>query len=134
MCIKPSHRVLWSWWTALSILFGSLTVAGIWLGGWLGYLFIPLWLWGGVYLWLRRRRLHYAVTDGYICAVDGVFITTQRMIPIEAVRQTTLWQGPVERLCRTAFILINSTGGYLLIEGVDRQQAEGWCRRLTADG
>jgi len=130
MCIKPSPHVWWSWWTALSMIFGPLTVAGIWLFGWWGWTLIPLWLWGGVYLWLRRRRLRYAVTDGYIYATSGVFITTRRMIPIEAVRQATLLIGPVERLCRTAFILINSTGGYLLIEGIDRPQAEGWCRRL----
>lgn len=130
MCIKPSPRVWWSWWTALSMIFGPLTVTGIRLLGRLGYFLIPLWLLGGIYLWLRCRRLRYAVTDGYIYATSGVFITTRRMIPIEAVRQVTLLIGPVERLCRTAFILINSTGGYLLMEGVDRPQAEVWCRRL----
>ena len=130
MCIKPSPRAVWSWWTALSMIFGPLTVTGIRLLGRLGYFLIPLWLWGGIYLWLRCRRLRYAVTDGYIYTTSGVFITTRRMIPIAAVRQVTLLTGPVEQLCRTAFILINSTGGYLLIEGVDRPQAEVWCRRL----
>jgi len=141
MCIKPSPRVLWSWGSALLIPLILLTASGVWLCARLLRPLLPLWLllmgalwlWCGVYLLLRRRRLCFAVTDGYICVTDGVWITTRRMIPLEAVRQVTLLQGPVERLCRTAFILVNATGGYLLIEGIDQRQAEAWCRRLTPD-
>lgn len=141
MCVKPSPRVLWSWGSALLVPLILLTAGGVWICVRLLRPFLPLWLllmgalWllCGIYLLLRRRRLCFSVTDGYVCASDGVWITTRRMIPLEAVRQVTLLQGPVERLCRTAFILVNATGGYLLIEGIDRQQAEVWCRRLTPD-
>ena len=131
MCDKPSSRVLWSWWTILCLPLCLLTAAGLWLDTRLWCLFIPLWGWCGLYLWLRRRRLRFAIADGYIRVTRGVWITTQRMISLEAVRQVTLLQGPIERLCGTAFILVNSTGGYLLIEGIDCQQADIWCRRLT---
>ncbi len=132
MCDKPSSRVLWSWWAALCLPLCLLTAAGLWLDTRLLYLFIPLWVWCSLYLWLRRRRLRFAITDGYIRVTHGVWITTQRMIPLAAVRQVTLLRGPIERLCRTAFILVNSTGGYLLIEGIDCRQADIWCRRLTS--
>lgn len=131
---KPSPRVLWSWWTALWLPLCLLTAAATWLYQPLIFLFIPLWAGCGVYLWLRRRRMVFAVRDGCVQVYGGVVFSVRRMIPLEAVRQVTLLQGPVERWCGTAFILVNSTGGYLLIEGIDRRRAEDWCRRLTDDG
>lgn len=141
MCEKPSPRVLWSWGCLLILPLIAFTGGGIWLWWWRYPPFLPLWgilmgglgLWCGTYLALRRRRLCYAVDGRYVTAMSGVFVTTRRCIPLEAVRQVTLLQGPIERLCRTAFILVNSTGGFLLIEGLDCARAEAWCRRLTAD-
>ena len=133
MCVKPSPRVLWSWWAILFCPLGLLTAAGIWLRPRLFYLFIPLWIGCGFFLWWRYRRLCYTLSDGHLCATHGIWITIRRMVPTRAVRQVTLWQGPVERRCRTAFLWIQSTGGCLLIEGIPLTDAEDWCRRLSAD-
>lgn len=132
MCEKPSPRVLWSWWAAVWLPLCLLTVVGRWLYRPLLYWFIPLWFVCGVYLWLRRQRMVFAIEGGYIHIRSGVWIATQRSIPLKAVRQVTLLQGPIERRCGTAFVLVNSTGGYLFIEGIDHRRAQEWCRRLTS--
>ena len=103
----------------------------------------PLWhgwlwmVWGGifaaiacVYLPLRRRSLRFVLTEDSVEVTIGVIFITTRRIRREAVRQVTLLQGPVERRCHTAFLLVSGTGGYLLIEGIDLAQAEEWCHRL----
>lgn len=139
MTEKAAPCVLWSWvllaLTAAAPLTALLAVAA-------GYL-PPLWrrilwavwagvlaLFGCVYLPLRRHNLRYALTDDGIEVTGGVLILTTRRIRREAVRQVTLLQGPIERRCGTAFLLVNGTGGYLLAEGLPLAQAEDWCRRL----
>ncbi len=142
MCEKPSPHVIWSWGIALFIPLFILFGVGVWWTKQLPHpvltLFVLFWVVGillcGIWLRLRRNGMRFSIKDGYICKTSGVLIHTKRMIAMDAIRQVTLLQGPLERLCRTAFIMINSTGGYLLIEGIDQRLAEVWCRRLTPDG
>lgn len=139
MCIKPSPRILWSWGCILLILLALLTAGGLWLCHRLFYAFLPFFgafmgvlsAVGGVYLVLRRHRMCFTIGDESVSATTGVWITTNRHIPLAAVRQVSLLQGPIERWCGIAYILVNSTGGYLLIEGIELAQAEVWCHRLT---
>ena len=139
MTEKPAPCVLWSWvmlsLTAAAPLTALLAVAASYLppmwrltlwAVWAGVLM----LFGCVYLPLRRRNLRYALTKDGIEVTVGVLILTTRRIRREAVRQVTLLQGPIERRCHTAFLLVSGTGGYLLAEGLPLAQAEEWCRRL----
>lgn len=139
MTEKPAPCVLWSWvmlsLTAAAPLTALLAVAASYLppmwrltlwAVWAGVLV----LFGCVYLPLRRRNLRYALTENGIEVTVGVLILTTRRIRREAVRQVTLLQGPIERRCHTAFLLVSGTGGYLLAEGLPLAQAEEWCRRL----
>lgn len=139
MTEKPAPCVLWSW---ILLLIAAaipttvaLAVAATYLPHpWRG----PLWtLWlsglgitGSVYLPLRRRRMRFTLSEQGIEATVGVLFITMRRIRLDAVRQVTLLQGPIERRCGTAFLLVSSTGGYLLVEGIDLATAESWCRRL----
>lgn len=139
MTEKPAPSVLWSWMvvslTAAVPLTALLAVAAAYLPPtWRTTLWVT-WagVWGvfsGVYLPLRRRNLRYALTENGIEVTGGVLILTTRRIRREAIRQMTILQGPVERRCRTASLLVSGTGGYLLAEGLPLTQAEDWCRRL----
>lgn len=139
MTEKAAPCVLWSWvlvsLTAAVPLTALLAVAASYLppvwrwtlwAAWGGVLF----LFGCVYLPLRRRNLRYALTEDGIEVTGGVLIFTTRRIRREAVRQVTILQGPIERRCHTAFLLVSGTGGYLLAEGLPVARAEDWCRRL----
>lgn len=137
MCERPSPRVLWSW---VSILL-AVAVPHMVVGGWLLWrLFPPLTvpfilltigfvlitaLW---YLPRRRDNMRYCLGDRRVTVQGGVLFITSRRMELDAVRQVTLLQGPIERRCHTAFLLISATGGYLLLEGIDRRKAEEWCR------
>lgn len=139
MTEKPADCVVWSWVMLLVIVAVPLTATwavavtylppswtwplwGIWGG--------TLLLVGGVYLPLRRRNMRFTLSEQDIETIGGVLFITTRRIRCEAVRQVTLLQGPVERRCGTAFLLVSSTGGYLLVEGIRLKTAEDWCRRL----
>ncbi len=136
---KPSPRVLWSWLTLLVAAVLPLTL----LGGWV-LTRLPMVLWfpittawgvliliiGAVYLPIRWRRMSFSLEKDRLSATGGVWLRTTRRMHRDAVRQVTLLEGPVERLCHTAFLLVRSTGGYILIEGIDRDLAGDWCRQL----
>ena len=141
MIEKPSPRVLWSWVSMIAIVALPLTAAVGWLLSlfWSDRLMIAAGLWGGclllflgVYLHRRRRSLCFALEADRVWTRGGVFCITTRIMSIDAVRQVTLLQGPLERLCHTAFLLVSATGGYLLIEGIDQERAEEWRRRLIS--
>lgn len=139
MTEKAAPCVLWSW--ALLALMAAIPLTAL-LAMVTGYV-SPFWrwtvwvIWGGilvlffcVYLPLRRRSLRYSLTNDGIEVTSGVLIRTTRHIHREAVRQVTLLQGPIDRRCGTVFLLVSSTGGYLLAEGLPLATAEDWCRRL----
>ena len=136
---KPAHCVLWSWMLLLAVAALPLTAA---VAVAIPYL-PPLWhrwlwiVWSGIFLFigcvylpLRRRSMRFALTTDSVEVTGGVVFVTTRHIRREAVRQVTLLQGPIERRCHTAFLLVSGTGGYLLVEGIGLAQAEEWCRRL----
>ena len=139
MTTKPNRCVLWSWRILLALAALPLTAA---IAVILPYFSLfwqrCLWLlWGGillvtgcVYLPLRWRSIRFSLTADSIEMTSGVIWITTRCIHRDAVRQVTLLQGPIERRCRTAFLLISGTGGSLLVEGISLTQAEDWCRRL----
>ena len=140
MVQKPSPRVIWSWVALLLAVVIPLTVVHTWLldrftprlSVW--YLIataVALAVMLFLYLPRRRQSLGYALEEGRITATGGVVVTTGRRMELQAVRQVTLLQGPVERRCKTAFVLVSSTGGYLLIEGLDQDLAREWCRRMV---
>ena len=134
---KPSFRVIWSWLTVLLAAAVLLSGCILWLipqaaVSVCALLWVLLSAIGSILLPLRWRRMRFSITQGYVCVYGGVWITGRRMMALDSIRQVTVWQGPVERLCRTAFLLIRSTGGYLLLEGVEQARVEEWCRRLTA--
>ena len=134
---KPSPHVLWSW---VSLLM-AVAIPHVVVGGWLLWRLFPLLtvpfilltvafvlvaaLW---YLPRRRENMRYCLGDEWVTVRGGVLFITNRRMDLNAVRQVTLLQGPVERRCHTAFLLISATGGYLLIEGIDQRKAEEWCR------
>lgn len=134
---KPSPHVLWSW---VSIVL-AVAIPHIIIGGWLLWRLLPhltipfvvlsvaatavILLW---YLPQRRQNMRYSLGQQRVTVRGGVLFITSRRMELDAVRQVTLLQGPVERRHHTAFLLINGTGGYLLIEGIDRQRAEEWCK------
>lgn len=136
---KPADCVLWSWMLLLAVaavpLTAAVAVAIPYLPAlWRGWLWL---VWCGVfvviacvYLPLRRRSMRFALTEDSVEVTIGVLFITTRRIRREAVRQVTLLQGPIERRCHTAFLLVSGTGGYLLIEGIDLAQAEEWCHHL----
>ncbi|MBQ4333339.1 MAG: PH domain-containing protein [Clostridia bacterium] len=137
---KPSPRVLWSWaaaaltaaiplgvGSALLARYGAPTPALLFTALWVGLMLLTL----CVYLPLRRRNLSFSLDEKRVCVTGGVVFITARYMDTRAVRQVTLLQGPVERLCHTAFLLVSATGGYLLIEGLDSDRAAEWCRRLS---
>lgn len=136
---KPADCVLWSWMLLLAVAAVPLTAAiavaipylpPLWRG-WLWMVWSGIFLLiGGVYLPLRRRSMSFTLTADSVEVTGGVVFITTRRIRREAVRQVTLLQGPIERRCGTAFLLVSGTGGYLLIEGISLVQAEDWCRRL----
>lgn len=135
---KPADCVLWSWMLLLAVTALPLTAAVAVLLpylplAWRGWLWV---VWGGVfigiacvYLPLRRRNMCFSLTEDCVEVTTGVVFVTTRRIHYEAVRQVTLLQGPIERRCHTAFLLVSGTGGYLLVEGIDLAQAERWCHR-----
>ena len=138
---KPSPKVLWSWVTvALAATFplGALswglaryvgpTACGLFTALWVPGLVLTVWL----YLPRRLRKCSYTLDEKGVRVTGGVFCITTRIMSIDAVRQVTLLQGPLERLCHTAFLLVSATGGYLLIEGIDQERAEEWRRRLIS--
>lgn len=139
MTEKPANCVLWSWIILLAAASIPLTAA---IAVAVGYLPHPWrwWLWGiwgstltvigCVYLPLRRRTLRFSLTDSGIETTSGVIFLTTRRIHRDAVRQVTLLQGPIERRYHTAFLLVSSTGGYLLVEGIELKTAEAWCHHL----
>ena len=140
MVQKPSPRVIWSWVALLLAVVIPLTVVHTWLldrfaprlSVW--YLIataVALAVMLFLYLPRRRQSLGYALEEGRITATGGVVVTTGRRMELQAVRQVTLLQGPVERRCKTAFVLVSATGGYLLIEGLDQDLAREWCRRMV---
>lgn len=136
---KPADCVLWSWILLLAVTALPLTAAVAVLLpylplAWRGWLWV---VWSGVfvgivcvYLPLRRRNMCFSLTEDCVEVTSGVVFVTTRRIRYEAVRQVTLLQGPIERRCHTAFLLVSGTGGYLLVEGIDLAQAERWCHRL----
>ena len=141
MIEKPTPRLLWSWMTLLAVV----TLPAVWLAEWLVRFFSPhlggtAAIAGGVsalilgiwYLPRRRDSLSFALEKERVWVRSGVVFVTTRYIPVEAVRQVTLWQGPLERRWDTAFLLIRSTGGYLLVEGISRERAEVWRQRLLS--
>lgn len=139
MTEKPTDCVLWSWLLLLAVAAVPLTAAVAVVATYLPYSWRwPLWgIWvgvcaiiGGVYLPLRRRHMHFTLSEQEVETTGGVLFLTTRRIRRDAVRQVTLLQGPIERQYHTAFLLISSTGGYLLIEGIALKTAEDWCRRL----
>ena len=141
MRCQPSPRVLCSW--AVLLALPTLTVAG------LLWLFLPrIWPWNAlpvfligltlvsawVYLPRRRRRTVFTLTECELTVSGGVLFTVCRRMPLEAVRYVTLLEGPVERRCGIAFLSVSGLGGSLLLEGLERKQAEAWCHRLLPDG
>ena len=134
---KPSPHVLWSW----VILLLAVAVPHTVVGGWLLWRLFPLLtvpfilltvgfvlvtaLW---YLPRRRENMRYCLGHRWVTVQGGVLFITNRRMDLNAVRQVTLLQGPVERRCHTAFLLISATGGYVLIEGIDLRKAQEWCR------
>ncbi len=139
MMERPAPQVLWSWLAVLLAI--ALPLMGC--IGWLLWLFWPTFLplgavgCGGVslllvvYLPLRRRRLRFSLVGGVLTVTGGVVFATTRWMRVDAVRQVTLLQGPLERRCGTAFLLVSATGGHLLIEGLEQEQAKEWCQRLA---
>ena len=139
MTEKPANCVLWSWVILLVMVAIPHTAALAVVATYLPHPWRwPLWvLWigglaviGWVYLPLRRKRLRFSLSEQGIETTSGVVFTTTRCIRYDAVRQVTLLQGPIERRCHTAFLLVSGTGGYLLVEGIGLKTAEDWCRRL----
>ncbi len=141
MIEKPAPRLLWSWMALLAMV----TLPALVLTEWLVRSFFPEYIGiaavvggvcalilGGWYLPRRRDSLSFAMDGERVWVRSGVVFVTTRYIPVEAVRQVTLWQGPLERRWDTAFLLISATGGYLLVEGIPRERAEVWRKRLLA--
>ncbi len=142
MCCQPSPRVIRSW----ALLFALPALAGAALT-WLCLLyFLPkvalpvagLWLAavavaGSFWLPLRRKRLHYSLTEEAITVSGGVVFTACHRMPLEAVRHVTRLEGPLERLSGIVFLSVSGLGGHLLLEGLEREQADAWCHRLLPD-
>lgn len=139
MIEKPAKAVLWSWIGLAAVILLPLTG----LLGWLVWLFLPehllilLALWSGilalflgVYLPWRQRSMRFCLEEGEITVTGGVLVTTTRRMRIDAVRQITLLQGPLERRFDTAFLLISATGGHLLVEGIAQNRAEVWIKQV----
>ena len=139
MTEKPTPCVLWSWMLLLVTAAVPLTALCAFATAYLPTM-AQRWTWGiwvsllaltaGVYLPLRRQNMRFSLTDGGVAVTAGVLWITTRRMHRDAVRQVTLLQGPIERRCHTAFLLVSGTGGYLLIEGIPLAQAEEWCRLL----
>ena len=140
MPIKPTKRVLWSWFLVVMAAAIPLSLGLYWVGHW----FFPqirsplLFLWGcfllflvGIYLPLRQKSISFALDESQITVTGGVWFRVTRRMQVEAVRQVTLIQGPLERRLGTAFLLVSATGGHLWIEGIDQDRGEAWCRHLT---
>ncbi len=139
MTEKPIPCVLWSWMLALATAAIPLTALFAIGTAYLPHAWrFPTWvtwigtliLLGCVYLPLRRRQMRFSLTDNGVEVTSGVLFITTRRMHRDAVRQVTVLQGPIERRCDTAFLLVSGTGGYLLVEGIALAQAEDWCRRL----
>ena len=137
---KPSPKALWSWVAvALAAAFplGAIswglaryvgpTACGLFTALWVPGLVLTVWL----YLPRRLRNCSYTLDEKGVQVTGGVFFITTRYMAAHAVRQVTLLQGPVERLCHTAFLRISATGGSLLVEGLDCDRAAEWCRLLS---
>ena len=139
----PKKAVLLSWYL-LFLLPGTATAVAVWL---ILRRFLPvaafpvilLWL-GGLllfclwYLPRRRRHMRYTLTAGELTVTGGVLFAVRHRMPLTAVRHVTLLQGPVERLCGIAYLSVSGLGGHILLEGLERKQAEVWCRRLLLHG
>lgn len=141
MIEKPTPRLLWSWMILLTVVTLPILVLTEWLvrsffSEYIGVAAVVggvcALILGGWYLPRRRDRLSFALEEERVWVRSGVVFVTTRYIPVEAVRQVTLWQGPLERRWDTAFLLVRATGGYLLVEGISRERAEVWRQRLLA--
>ena len=137
---RPAPQILWSWRLAATAVALPLTGALCWLLQlfWPAYLPAALWIWGGflagllgIYMPLRRRSISFSLEAEQVTVTGGVWFSTTRCMRADAVRQVTLWQGPLERRLGIAYLLISATGGSLLIEGIPRPRAEEWCQRLS---
>ena len=122
VAVAVPTTLLWGWLFTLLWPAAFPIALWLWCGGWLTFI--------GGYLPLRRRSLCFRLEENQIAATGGVFFTTTRCIRLDAVRQVTLIQGPLERRFHTAFLLVSATGGYLLVEGLPRHTAEAWRKRL----
>ena len=139
MTEKPTPCVLWSWMLLLATVAVPLTTLCAFATAYLPTT-AQRWTWiiwvsllaltAGVYLPLRRKGMRFSLTHRGVEVTAGVLWITARRMHRDAVRQVTLLQGPIERRCNTAFLLVSGTGGYLLIEGIPLAQAEEWCRLL----
>ncbi len=142
MC-KPEKCVIWTWIGATLLAFVPLALISLWLYHrpiiprqwtlffsfiWSSVLLIVLCL----YLPLRQRHLHYAIDQEQVMVTSGVLFRKEHSIPLGCVRHVTLLQGPIERYTNTAFLLVRSTGGLLLLEGIPVTQAENWRNLLLA--
>ena len=140
MPIKPAKKTLWSWCLVVMALAIPLLLGLQWVGYW----FFPqmrsalLILWGGfllfllgIYLPLRQKSISFALDETQITVTGGVWFRVTRRMQVDAVRQVTLLQGPLERRLGIVFLLVSATGGHLWIEGIDQDRGEDWCRRLT---
>ncbi len=88
-------------------------------------------LWSGallliltVYYPQRYRRMRYAIGEGTVAAVRGVFFLSHQRIPLSAVRHITVIRGPLERITGICALLISATGGRLLLEGIPADEAK----------
>ena len=135
MIQRPSPRVIWSWVALILAAVVPITVVHTWLlhrflpSLTVGYLIATVVAVAVViFLYLPRRRqsLRFSLDRRRVSASGGVVVTTGQWMDL-----VTLLQGPVERRCKTAFILVSATGGYLLIEGLEQTVAQDWCRRMV---
>ena len=140
MIQRPSPRVIWSWVTLILATVVPITVVHMWLldrflprltVGYLIATVVAVAVLIFLYLPRRRQSLRFSLDERRVSASGGVVVTTGQWMELQAIRQVTLLQGPVERRCKTAFILVSATGGYLLIEGLEQTVAQDWCRRMV---
>ena len=140
MIQRPSPRVIWSWVTLILATVVPITVVHTWLlhrflprltVGYLIATVVAVAVLIFLYLPRRRQSLRFSLDRRRVSASGGVVVTTGQWMDLQAIRQVTLLQGPVERRCKTAFILVSATGGYLLIEGLEQTVAQDWCRRMV---
>ena len=138
---RPDAHVQISWCLYslfLTLLLGSLCATLFFLP------FVPDWVPIGVllglgilelllillYFPLRYRQERYAVAEGVVTLVSGVWFANQRTLPLVGVRHITLVQGPLEHLFGLAFVVFSAAGGVVVLEGVPLADAQAWSRQL----